>query len=127
MLSAGFTEDAFIAIVHDSDSTFDYSTAVIGGTQHIIEAKKGPYGYLTSTKDRKQLSLKWSLRKNENISKPAQAIDWAGDASSSPVQQADCHVVIGPALDGTSIGTIKCQVQIDFLALWTDPIVFAQS
>lgn len=127
MLSSGFNEDAFVAIVHDADSTFDYSTSVIAGTQHIIEAKRGPYGFLTTTNDKKQLSLNWSLRKNEGVSKPAQAIDWAGDSSSAPIQQALAHVVIGPALDGTSIGTVKCQVQIDYLTLWTDPIVFAQS
>lgn len=127
MLSSGFTEDAFIALVHDADTALDYSSSLLAGTQHIVEAKKGPYSYLTSTNDRRQLSLNWSLRKNERVTKPSQAIDWNGDSSSNPVQLACAHVIIAPALDGTTIGTIKCQVQIDYLTLWSDPIVLAQS
>lgn len=121
-------QDVLVALVHDSDTTIDYSTTIgnVPGN-HIIEAKKGPYGFLNSTKDQTTLSLNWSLRKNEKVRFPGQAIDWAGDVSSDPVQQACVHVIVTPMDAATDLSVVNCRIQMDFIALWTDPITLNQS
>lgn len=121
------TNDIFCAIVHDSNITYDYSTTPSIGMSHIIEAKKGPYAFMSSNNDKQRLKLNWSLRKNEGITKPAQAIDWTGDALNGPPQYACAHVVVGPADGATDIGSVNILVQMDFIALWHDPIALTQS
>lgn len=116
----------FAALGYSSSPANPFVTTAGAFMQHFIEAKTGRYVDIISDYDKAVLKLNWSLRKLEGITKPSQAIDWTGDSSGNPPQISNAQLYYCNT-DESSSASCRIHVQMDFLVLWTDPIILSQS
>jgi len=74
-----------------------------------------------------KLTYKWSAKNFFGTKAIIGEDTYKGSASSSPTERAHFHVFAGAVDNSTVVGTVKAIVQIDYIAMLTEPKALAQS
>jgi hypothetical protein len=118
------TGDSYVCGVH-----LDDDVTVIGNANSLREQKSN-YTYLNragESSSMRQLSQKCSVKKYLGKSNLVDSDECKGTTSANPAEQVYFHVWCAP-LDGTSDeGDLRCNVQIDYLVLLTEPKNLSES